>query len=145
MIPCETNQIVRELNVRNKSIDPKMVLSSGTSLFQHIFSCWARIWPPFCSNFRAPLSKIHFFAIFGVKTPFLASSSVLLSHRWVFHFTLTRTDMNTGSMRVFWPFRNCRGLKTGQNWAKLTKISVFVKLTTVIQNFLANLTQSRQN
>ena len=71
--------IVRELNVRNKSIGPKMVLSSGTPLFWHIFSRWTRIWPPFCSIFRAPLSKIHFFAIFGVKTPFLASSGVLWS------------------------------------------------------------------
>ena len=112
---------------------------------QHIFSCWAQIWPPFCSNFRAPLSKIHFFAIFGVKTPFLASSSVLLSHGSVFNFTLTRTDMNTGSMRIFWLYRNCRGLKTGQKWAKLTKISIFVKLITVIQNFLVNLIQSSQN
>ena len=75
---------VSELYNRNLSVSLKLPKSSGTSLSWHIFACWTRIWPQLLEIFWTSLSKIHFFAISGVKVCFLAILSMLLSLGWVF-------------------------------------------------------------
>ena len=124
--------IVRELNGRTYNVGSKLPKSFGISLFWHIFSCWTRIWPPFWNIFWAPLSKIHFFAIFGVKLHFLAIWSTVLPSGCVFESNIIRTEVNTQFKRIWRPYRDCKLPKTGQKGHKTAKNCIFPKNIGVI-------------